>query len=210
MPQRCRRPWRGWRVGWASVSEPAAGADKLAISVRRARLDDAAAIAATMADPLVQPALLQLPFADEAFWRKRITDMPGGSTANELFLVAECNGRVVGNAGLHGNPNLRRRHVMGFGIAVDANAHGQGAGSALMTALFAWADDWAQVLRIELTVFADNHRAIALYERFGFEHEGRHRAYALRQGEYVDVLAMARLHPRPPVPGAWHAAVGPA
>ena len=34
--------------------------------------------------------------------------------------------------------------------------------------------------------------------RFGFQEEGRHRAYALRDGAYVDVLSMARLHPHPP------------
>ena len=67
-----------------------------------------------------------------------------------------------------------------------------------MQALIDYADQWGHVLRIELTVFADNTRAIALYERFGFEHEGRQRGYALRHGVYSDVLAMARLHPNPP------------
>ena len=36
-------------------------------------------------------------------------------------------------------------------------------------------------------------RAIALYERIGFEREGMMRAYAWRDGEYVDSIAMARL-----------------
>ena len=53
-------------------------------------------------------------------------------------------------------------------------------------------------LRIELIVFTDNAAAIALYRKFGFELEGTHRAYALRDGRYVDALAMARLHPNPP------------
>jgi putative acetyltransferase len=69
-----------------------------------------------------------------------------------------------------------------------------------MDALLDYADNWGQVLRIELGVYADNARAIRLYERCGFQHEGRMRAYALRDGQYVDSLAMARLHPRPP---AW-------
>ena len=41
--------------------------------------------------------------------------------------------------------------------------------------------------------YADNARAIALYESFGFEREGLYRAYAWRNGAYVDSLAMARL-----------------
>jgi putative acetyltransferase len=53
-------------------------------------------------------------------------------------------------------------------------------------------------------VFTDNARAIALYQRFGFRVEGTYRAYALRDGVYADALAMARLHPNPPV-AAWPA-----
>ena len=44
----------------------------------------------------------------------------------------------------------------------------------------------------------DDAAAIALYRKFGFEMEGRHRGYALRDGRYVDAFAMARLHPDPP------------
>ena len=32
-----------------------------------------------------------------------------------------------------------------------------------------------------------------LYRKFGFEIEGTHKAYALRDGRYVDTYAMARL-----------------
>ena len=57
---------------------------------------------------------------------------------------------------------------------------------------------WAQLLRLELTVFSDNHRAIRLYESLGFVHEGTHRAYAMRHGRYADANVMARLHPAQP------------
>ena len=46
-----------------------------------------------------------------------------------------------------------------------------------------------------MTVFVDNTRAIALYERFGFEIEGTHRAASFRNGAFVDVHCMARLRP---------------
>ncbi len=83
----------------------------------------------------------------------------------------------------------------------DAGATHQsgGEGTALMQAACDYADRWPQLLRLELTVFVDNARAVALYRRFGFQEEGRHRAYALRDGACVDVLSMARLHPHPPV-----------
>jgi putative acetyltransferase len=83
-------------------------------------------------------------------------------------------------------------------MAVARDAQGQGVGSALMAALIDWADNWARLLRLELTVYTDNPRAIALYRKFGFVREGTHRAYALRNGVFVDADCMARLHPSPP------------
>ncbi|HVK31238.1 MAG TPA: GNAT family N-acetyltransferase [Burkholderiaceae bacterium] len=169
-----------------------------AIVIRRPRPDDAAAIVATMGDLEVMAGLLQVPYPTEAMWRKRIEEMPTGPTTAELFVVAEQGGVVLGNAGVHPLPHVRRRHAAGIGIAVARAAQGRGVGSALMGAVVEWSDRWAQLLRLELTVYTDNAPAIALYRKFGFEHEGTHRAYALRDGVYVDALCMARLHPNPP------------
>jgi RimJ/RimL family protein N-acetyltransferase len=47
--------------------------------------------------------------------------------------------------------------------------------------------------RIELEVFESNARAIALYERRGFVHEGRKRAARILDGRTEDVLCMAWL-----------------
>ena len=46
------------------------------------------------------------------------------------------------------------------------------------------------IRRVELSVEADNPRAIAFYQRFGFVHEGTQRAAYKRAGEdgYVDEL----------------------
>jgi putative acetyltransferase len=68
-------------------------------------------------------------------------------------------------------------------------------GDARMSGLLEYADRWAGLLRIELTVWADNARAIRLYEKYGFALEGRLRAYGFRDGRYVDALGMARLNP---------------
>lgn len=170
----------------------------MSITVRRTQVSDAAAISELMADPEVFGGLLQLPHPSEELWRQRLTEnvSPGKP---DLHLVAILDGKVVGTAGLHSvGTALRRRHAMELGICVSAQAQGHGVGKALMAALLDYADNWAQVLRTELTVYTDNERAIGLYRRFGFEVEGTMRAYALRNGAYVDVHAMARLHPSPP------------
>jgi L-phenylalanine/L-methionine N-acetyltransferase len=174
----------------------------MTIVIRRARPDDAAAIARMMDDPAVYAGLMQMPFANEEAHRLRLSEAlaPGKL---DLSLVAERAGAVVGSAGLHPvGPAVRRRHVMMLGISVVPEAQRQGVGAALMQAMCDYADRWMGVLRIELTVYTDNAPAIALYRKFGFAIEGRHRGYALRDGRYVDALAMARLHPDPPVVGA--------
>jgi putative acetyltransferase len=129
-------------------------------------------------------------------WRKRLE---GQADDRSVHLLAEADGRVIASAGIHeAGWSPRRRHVGGLGITVAADWQGKGIGTLLMEALLDWADNWAGLMRVELTVYTDNTRAIALYEKFGFVHEGTHRAFALRGGRYVDSHAMARLHPSPP------------
>ena len=168
--------------------------------IRRARPSDAADFVRLMGAPEVLPALLQMPWPAESGWRTRLEegDVLGKP---DLHLVAEQSGQVVASAGLHPAPQLRRRHSAMLGIAVAAAWQHQGIGTALMQALCEHADQWAQLLRIELTVFSDNQAAIALYKQFGFRHEGTHVAYAMRNGVYADVWSMARLHPQPPSVG---------
>jgi putative acetyltransferase len=170
----------------------------MAIVVRRATTRDAAAFARMMGDPAVYAGLMQLPYPSEEMWSQRLAELllPGKT---DVMLVAELDDRVAGSCGLHPvGPALRRRHVMMLGISVAPEVQRRGVGSALMAAMCDYADRWAGILRLELTVYADNLPALALYRRFGFEVEGRHRAYALRDGCYVDALGMARLHPNPP------------
>lgn len=168
------------------------------LQIRRATPDDAPGVARLMADPAVFGGLMQLPYPSEAQWRQRLDGADNGGA--ELSLVACRGDELIGSAGLHpAGTHVRRRHVAMIGIAVLPSVQGQGVGSALMQALCDYADGWAQVLRLELGVYTDNHRAIALYERFGFQIEGTHRAYALRDGVYIDCHTMARLNPSPPV-----------
>ena len=166
------------------------------ITVRRARPADATDIARVMGDAEVYANLMQLPFPSEERWRARIEEF-AAPDRTDLQLVAERDSRVVGSLGLHPAAQIRRRHVAMLGISVDPACHGQGVGRALMQAACDYADSWAQILRIELTVFTDNARAIALYQRFGFRHEGTHRGFAMRHGVFADVHSMARLQSDP-------------
>jgi putative acetyltransferase len=159
------------------------------ISIRAAEPSDIAAITEVMNQPRAYWGTLQTPFTPVAQREKRFdaTDL------NNRHLVAVVDGKVVGNIGLHREPWHRRSHAASIGMAVHDAWAGRGVGSALMAAVVDLADRWWNIRRLELSVYADNTRAIALYERFGFEREGLYRSYAWRDGEYVDSLAMARL-----------------
>jgi putative acetyltransferase len=138
--------------------------------------------------PNAYAGTLQLPYTPV---EKRLKNFVVTSpTQNNL--VAVIDGKVIGSIGLS-RFEARRAHVGYIGMAVHDAYAGRGAGTAMMAAVVDLADNWLQLKRLELGVYTDNARAIALYERFGFEREGLYRAYAWRNGAYVDSLAMARL-----------------
>jgi L-phenylalanine/L-methionine N-acetyltransferase len=169
-------------------------AQALGVTLRRARADDAEDFARTMNDPMVFPGTMQLPYTDASYWRERLSVASGPSVA-DLSLVVEHEGHAVASCGLHAWPQVRRRHALYLGITVSGTWQGRGLGDLMMMAMCHHADRWLGAARIELTVFVDNARAIALYRKHGFADEGVLRAFALRDGAYVDVLTMARLNP---------------
>ena len=169
------------------------------ITIRSAEPEDAAALSALIGSEGVFEGTSQLPMMPVASRVERFSKLdPAG-----LLLVACDAGHErnapIGMIGLHlVQPGLRRAHVRGLGISVAKEYQGRGVGDRLMQAAMHWADSWAGILRIELTVLCDNTRAIKLYERHGFAREGIMRGHILRDGVYADTQMMARLHPNPP------------
>ncbi|MDE2489184.1 MAG: GNAT family N-acetyltransferase [Alphaproteobacteria bacterium] len=162
--------------------------DKPEIVVRALEPGDMEDLTEAWNQPNAVAGTMQLPYTSVDTRQKRNAVTPPNFTK----LVAVSGGKVIGSIYLDAGEG-RRRHAGVVGMAVHDAYAGRGAGTALMKAALSLADDWLNLKRVELSVYADNARAIALYERFGFEREGLHRAYAWRAGEYVDALSMARL-----------------
>ena len=142
-------------------------------------------------DPGYRWGTLRLPYQTVEQTGRWLT----GRGPDDHLLVAELDGAVVGNAGLH-RQRGRRGHVGVLGMGVRDAVRRRGVGTALLAAVVDLADNWLGLARLELSVFADNQPAVALYERHGFTREGVMRAYALREGTHADALMMARLRLR--------------
>lgn len=148
-------------------------------------------VAALYNEPAVCRQVLQMPFQSIEVWRKRLVL----DDERRLQLVALHGGEVVGQLGLQQYLRVRQAHVGTFGMGVATAWQGKGVGSRLLKTALDVADNWMNLHRVELTVYADNQAAQRLYRTFGFEVEGVLRDYALRDGVYVDTVSMARLRP---------------
>ena len=105
-------------------------------------------------------------------------------------LLALDRGKAVGWCDVMrmSRPVQAHAGVLGMGLLPDYR--GRGIGRALIERTLEAAWDCGFV-RVELDVYADNVRAIALYEHVGFEREGVLRKSVLIDGEYKDSIVMA-------------------
>lgn len=164
----------------------------MTISIRRTEPGDYEAMRQIFAGPKVVWGTLQLPFPSAEIWRKRLTETPEGT----FRLVACSEQELAGQLDIHTFPNHpRRRHAGEIGMAVRDDFQGQGVGTALLQAAVDVADNWLNLLRLELEVYTDNEPALRLYQKCGFVIEGTLVRCAYRAGQYVDVYTMARLKP---------------
>ena len=115
--------------------------------------------------------------------------------SDHFTLVAEVSGKAVGHITLFMTTKVRDKHCAGLAIAINPDIHGKGVGQALMQEAINQSDNWLNLVRLELEVHADNHAAIALYERAGFQLEGTKRLSTFKAGKYIDMLLMSRIRP---------------
>jgi len=113
---------------------------------------------------------------------------------DECVFLAMDDNLAVGYVQGSRLPFRRARHTLYLVIGVARSHWGQGLGRKLLAATEAWAAA-VGVTRLELTVMATNERAVALYQRCGFEVEGRRRQAMRVDSSYVDELYMGKLLP---------------
>ncbi len=118
----------------------------------------------------------------------------GAMLVCELVREGGLRGPIVGEATIRRMSPSRLRHVARVSVEVHPKFQGIGVGRALMTALLEWANgpEGSGLRRIDLGVFATNHRAISLYESLGFRIEGTRRGFIrFEDGTFADDHVMA-------------------
>ena len=110
---------------------------------------------------------------------------------NEIEIVAFVDGKVAGTAGIDAvSTKYKVRHRAEFGISLLKKYWGLGIGRALTEACIKCAKE-AGYAQLELTVVAENERAIALYESVGFVEYGRNpRGFLSRTSGFQELVYM--------------------
>ena len=137
--------------------------------------------------------------------RKWIDDELGADEPKQeayLFVARRLSDdRVLGTLDLMISEWTHRDAWIGIGLG-DRATWNQGYGTEAMRLLLRFAFVELNLFRVTLSVFGYNPRAIRVYERLGFVHEGAQRERLRRDGRRYDLLIMGLLR------SEWQAAGG--
>jgi L-phenylalanine/L-methionine N-acetyltransferase len=157
--------------------------------VRQATLNDFDFIYSLYFHPQVNPYLLY-EMMDKPTFQPIYEEL----ISKKIKFIYEENGQTVGMFKLYAH-TYRAAHI-GYlgGLAVHPDFSGQGFGAKMMTEILDLSKEKG-FLRIELSTATTNTRAIALYEKLGFEREGVLKKYTHLKSEnrFLDELMMSYL-----------------
>ena len=158
------------------------------LNIRDIEIEDYKEISKIRKMPGVMENILSNKDEEEESIKEKIINMG----KNQYWYVAEENGKVIGLGILMNHGNLRKKHVGVITLMVNSDYQNKGVGSLLMDKLINLSES-LNIIRLELCVFRDNYKAINLYKKFGFKEEGIKVKSALKNGEYIDEVMMARI-----------------
>ncbi len=161
----------------------------MSLRIRDIKIEDYKEISKIRKMPGVMENILSNKDEEEELIKEKIINRG----KNQYWYVAEENGKVIGLGILMNHGNLRRKHVGVITLMVNSDYQNKGVGSLLMDKLINLSES-INIIRLELCVFRDNYKAINLYKKFGFKEEGIKVKSALKNGEYIDEIMMARIN----------------
>ncbi|HMB67375.1 MAG TPA: GNAT family N-acetyltransferase [Candidatus Bathyarchaeia archaeon] len=126
---------------------------------------------------------------EEAEWLA--SQLTGIEKGNIVSVVAEVRGRLVGNSSVTKGSYEDTRHHGYLGIAISKKHRDHGIGLEMMRTLVRESRR-AGLKTVQLEVFANNPRAIHVYERADFKESGRIPKKMLRSSKFTDSIVMTR------------------
>jgi RimJ/RimL family protein N-acetyltransferase len=141
-------------------------------------------------DPLVLEyfgRFFPLSLALEERWYEAMLD-----DSNSCNFAIEFEGQHIGGAGLNNIDGCNASAEIGLFIGLP-EMWDQGLGRDVMRTLVNFGFEQMNLHRIYLRVFAENERAVHLYKKVGFRHEGCWREAEFRHGHYQDLVWMSIL-----------------
>jgi RimJ/RimL family protein N-acetyltransferase len=162
--------------------------DGRAFVIREAVADDAAAVKEYIERVSGQSDFLSFGAGEFEMGEAEEREFLGKCQAapNELYILGQLDETIVSTLNFNAGHRPRTRHTGEFGVTVEESFWGLGIGSLMIDAMIRWARQTGLVKKINLRVRTDNPRAIALYQRKGFVHEGTIRREIILDGQFFD------------------------
>ncbi|MDG5472020.1 GNAT family N-acetyltransferase [Jeotgalibacillus sp. ET6] len=166
------------------------------IQIRSGTIQDAAsslvlqkAVVSEMNYLITLPEELTGDLSQYTEWVEKMIDQD-----RETFIVAEVNGELAGWIVFQSSHRKRLAHTGSLGMMVGAEHRGKGIGKLLLNALLEWAERHEDIKKVSLGVFSDNHRALSLYKKMGFQEEGRKVNEIQRsENEFIDDVLLYKM-----------------
>ncbi len=160
------------------------------VRLRALERSDLPAVVRWMNDPEVTRYLLSAPLYSlgemEQWYDER-----RGTDDRTLAMMDEKDG-LMGYCGISRLEWEERRCNLWL-IIGERDAWGRGYGTDTVRTMLRYLFDEVNLNRVYLTVDEENHRAIGLYERCGFQREGVHQRSRFKNGRYRNDVIMAVL-----------------
>jgi RimJ/RimL family protein N-acetyltransferase len=165
------------------------------VKLTTAEPGDAEAFAKWSTDPIYMQRAYSgpaypVPKSQYEDWDKSFSCNAGEEYQFRLRTVED--NRLIGKASLYGISWTDRKATLAIAIG-DETDRGKGYGSEAIRLLLRYGFEELNLNRVSLWVFEYNRRAMRLYEKLGFKHEGRLRQDSFHQGRYWDNVQMAML-----------------
>lgn len=111
---------------------------------------------------------------------------------NCLWIVALTHDEeIIGIANATGGRRRSMYHTVSLGISILKEWRNRGVGTTMIQFIIDWCRLNPVIHRLELGVYTDNARAVHVYEKLGFVHEGVHKETFFKDGRFVDTYSMA-------------------